>query len=147
MGLSGTIDSAVYEGLTDVLHRYPVVTQVTYEPDSITKKYLRARIDPARLDPSIGPQPPTLDVEWRFRADNQSYRIHYADPNTGFNCGWHRDDDHPELGPVHFQYENPTTGAGGHQHAALENEIPTEILWTALDRLFEEKLPEFTASR
>jgi hypothetical protein len=146
MGLSGTIDSSVYEGLKDVLQRYPFVTRVTYEPDSITKKFLRAHIDPARHDPSIGPQSPTLDIEWRFTADNQYYRIHYADPNTGFNCGWHRDDDHSELGPVHFQYENPTTGAEGHQHAEFENEIPTEILWTALDRLFEEKLPDFTAS-
>jgi len=142
MGLSGTIDSTVYEGLKDVLQRYPFVTRVTYEPDSITKKFLRAHIDPPRLDPSIGLNPPTLDVEWRFTADDQYYRIHYADPNTGFNCGWHRDDGHPELGTVHFQYENPTTGAADHQHATFENEIPTEVLWTALDRLFEEKLPE-----
>lgn len=80
MSLSGTIDSSVYEGLKDVLQRYPLVTRVAYEPDSITKKFIRARIDPARLDPAIGPNPPTLDVEWRFTADDQYYRIHYADP-------------------------------------------------------------------
>ena len=45
------------------------------------------------------------------------HRIHYADPNTGFNCGWHRDDDHPELGPVHFQYEIPRKDEGGHERA------------------------------
>jgi hypothetical protein len=146
MGLSGTIDSSVYAGLKDVLRRYPVVTTVAYEPDSITKKFLRTHIDPARVDPSIGPHPPTLDVEWRFTTDDQYYRIHYADPNTGFNCGWHRDDDHPELGPVHFQYENPTTGTEDHRRAQFENEIPTEILWTALDRLFEEKLSELLSS-
>ncbi len=92
MGLSGTIDSSVYEGLKDVLQRYPVVENVTYEPDSIVKKYLQARIAPALVSPPTGPTPPTLDVEWRFTAEDQYYRIHYADPNTGFNCGWLRDE-------------------------------------------------------
>ena len=103
MGLSGTIDSSVYEGLKDVLQRYPVVENVTYEPNSIVKNY--------------------------------------ADPKTGFNCGWHRDDDHPDLGAVHFQYGHPTKG-GDHRQARFGHEVPTEILWAALDRLFEEQIPE-----
>ncbi|GGL44167.1 hypothetical protein GCM10009037_29500 [Halarchaeum grantii] len=146
MGLSGTIDSSVYEGLKDVLRRYPTVTTVAYEPDSIVKKFLRAQVDPNRVFPPTGPDAPTLDVEWRFTTDDQYYRIHYADPNTGFNCGWHRDDDHPELGPVHFQYENPVTGGNKHERANFEKELPTEVLWTALDRLFDERLPDLTDS-
>jgi len=141
MGISGTIDSSVYEGLKDILQRYPVVESVTYEPNSIVKKYLQAQIAPALVSPPTGPTPPTLDVEWRFTSEDQYYRIHYADPNTGFNCGWHRDDDHPDLGAVHFQYEHPTKG-GDHRQARFENEVPTEILWSALDRLFEEQIPE-----
>jgi len=141
MGLSGTIDSSIYEGLKDVLQRYPVVESVTYEPNSVVKKYLRAQIAPVLVSPPTGPTPPTLDVEWRFTSADQYYRIHYADPNTGFNCGWHRDDDHPELGAVHFQYKHPTEG-NDYQPARFENEVSTEILWTALDRLFEEQIPE-----
>ena len=141
MGLSGTTDGSVYEGLRDVLKRHPVTTNVVYRPDSIVKRYLQAEVDPDRVVPSTGPQPPTVDVEWRFAGDEGFCRIHYADPNTGFNCGWHRDDDHPELGPVHFQYEIPRKDEGGHERARFSKAVPTEILWTALDRLFEERIP------
>ncbi|MDG5759930.1 hypothetical protein QA600_11325 [Natronococcus sp. A-GB1] len=147
MGLSGTIDSAVYEGLRDVLQRYPVVATVAYQPDSIVKKSLRARIDPARVVPPTGPEQPRVDVEWRFGRNEQFYRIHYADPNTGFNCGWHRDEDHPELGPVHFQYEIPGTDQSQHEPASFEKDAPTEILWSALDRLFETQIIELMSER
>jgi len=141
MGLSGTIDGSVYEGLKDVLQRYPISQTVAYEPDSIVKKFLRAQIAPARVVPPTGPESPLLDVEWRFDGSEQYYRIHYADPNTGFNCGWHRDEDHPNLGSVHFQYEHPGTGEQDHEPATFQKTIPTEILWTALDRLFEDRIP------
>jgi len=42
MGLAGSVDGSVYRGLTDVLQRHPVVTTVTYEPDSISKQFIRA---------------------------------------------------------------------------------------------------------
>lgn len=111
MGLPGTIDPTIYEGLQNVLRRQPEVTTVTYEPDSIAKQFLRGRIDPARLPVPTGPEPPVLDVEWRFDGEESYYRIHYADPNSGFNCGWHCDDDHPDLGPVHFQFDHPETAS------------------------------------
>lgn len=141
MGLSGTIDSSVYEGLKDVLQRHPAVTSVGYEPDSIVKKFVRAQVDPNRVVPVTGPEPPMLDLEWRFDGDDRQFRIHYADPNTGFNCGWHCDDDHPELGAVHFQHHHPESGETTHEQATFEKSLPTEILWTALDRLFQERLP------
>jgi hypothetical protein len=145
VGLSGTTDSSVYEGLKDVLQRYPLISVVTYEPDSIIKKFLSAQVDPHRVTPPTGPEPPKVEVEWRFVEDKPYYRIHYADPNTGFNCGWHRDDDHPNLGPVHFQYENPIAGESDHQPAQFAKSTPTEILWLALDYLFETKIPSLAS--
>jgi len=142
MGLAGTIDSSVYEGLKGLIQRHPVVTTVAYEPDGIRKRAIRAWIGPRRIVPPTGPEPPTIDVEWRFTGDDHSYRIHYADANTGFNCGWHRDDDHPDLGPVHFQYENPAVEERGRERARFENDVPTEILWSALERLFEDRIPD-----
>lgn len=140
MGLPGQTDSSVYRGLRDVLKRHPVVTAVTYEPDSIVRRSLRARVAPERVVPPTGPASPTLDVAWRFADDEQYYRIHYADPNTGFDCGWHRDGDHPELGPVHFQYDHPT-GEDGRASVSFDRQVPTEILWVALERLFGERIP------
>lgn len=143
MGLPGVIDSSVYEGLKDVLQRQPEVTAVEYEPDSISKKFLRATIDPTRVPMSTGPESPALDVEWRFNQGETYYRIHYHDPNSGFNCGWHRDDDHSDLGPVHFQYELPT-GKSNHERAQFAKTVPTEVLWECVDRLFEEVIPHYT---
>ncbi|WP_440772675.1 hypothetical protein [Natronorubrum sp. DTA28] len=145
MGFPGVVDTAVYGGLKDVLQRQPEVTAVAYEPDSITKKFLRAEIDPARVVPSTGPTSPTLDVEWRYERGEQYYRIHYADANTGFNCGRHRDEDHPELGAVHFQYENPSTGESHYKNAQFTKTVPTEVLWTAIEQLFEDRIPALTA--
>ena len=73
MGLSGTTDSSVYEGLRDVLQRHSVTTNVVYKPDSIVKRYLQAKVDPDRIVPPTGPQSPTLDVEWRFVGDEGFY--------------------------------------------------------------------------
>lgn len=145
MGLRGTTDSSVYRGLEDVLRRHPAVTDVRYEPDSVSKRFLRAEIAPGRVVPPTGPACPTLDVEWRFDGDEPYSRIHDADPNTGFNCGWHRDDDHPELGAVHFQFEHPGRGDCDHVRATFEKTLPTEILRTALTRLFDERIPTLTA--
>jgi hypothetical protein len=145
MGLAGTTDPSVYEGLRDVLQRQLEVTTVTYQPDSIRKRSLRAEVAPERVEPPTGPESPTLDVEWRFTGGESRYRIHYADPNTGFSCGWHRDEDHPDLGAVHFQYEDPETGGTTHESARVESSVPTEILWRAVERLFEQRLPSLTA--
>lgn len=145
MGLPGVTDSTVYEGLRDVLQRQPEVTTVNYEPDTISKKFLRAKIDPSRINPPTGPQSPKLDVEWRYCQSEQYYRIHYADPNTSFNCGWHRDDDHPDLGSVHFQYEQPEMDNPNHQKVNFLKTAPSEILWTVLEQLFEEEIPTRTA--
>ena len=115
------------------------MTAVSYEPDAIRKRFVRARIDPNRVRPPTGPEPPVLDVEWRFDDGTTYYRIHYADPNTGFNCGWHRDDDHAALGPVHFQYERPETGTVDHESAQFSKTLPTEICWEAVERVFEDR--------
>ena len=144
MSLRGTVDPTVYRGLYDVLRRHPATTQVRYEPDAIVKRSLRATVAPKRITPETGPDPPRIDVEWRFVDHEPYYRIHYADPNTGFDCGWHRDDDHPELGPVHFQYCNPQIGETVHESATFEKTVPTELCLSALDRLFEERVPVLT---
>jgi len=144
MSLPGTTDPSVYRGLRDVLKRQPEVTTVTYEPDSILKQFLRATIDPDRVTPPTGSERPTIDVEWRFSDDEQWYRIHYADPNTGFNCGFHRDEDHPELGPVHFQYENPRNGESGYEATTFGKTVPTEVCWVALEEIFEIRIPKLT---
>src|SRR6056297_3300108 len=144
MGLSGATDSSVYEGLKDVLQRHPVVTTVAYEPDSIVKRFLRAQIDPSRVVPPTSPRITSTGRRMAIREKRTVLSHPLPDPNTGFNCGWHRDDDHPEIESVHFQYDYPALGDSDHERAHLEKTIPTEILWTALFRLFEQRIPVLT---
>jgi hypothetical protein len=108
--------------------------------------YLCAQVDLDRVVPPTGPAAPTLDVEWRFVDDEPYYRIHDADSNTGFNCGWHRHDDHPNLGPIHFQYEHPVQNENDHEPAQFQKTVPTEVLWTALGRLFEDRIPALSGA-
>jgi hypothetical protein len=47
----------------------------------------------------------------------------------------------PPPGPVHFQYEHPVQHESNHKPDQFQKTVPTEILWTALDRLFEDRIP------
>lgn len=49
MGLPGTIDSSVYHGLRDILNRHPKITTVAFEPDSISKKFIRGTVAPTQI--------------------------------------------------------------------------------------------------
>lgn len=140
-GFPGVVDTTIYHGLNDVLKRLPEVTTVTYEPNSIEKRALCAFFDPNRLTPPTGPETSYLTIEWRLHEETQYFRIDYADPNVPFHCGWHRDDDHNDLGPIHFQYETAEMSTPDRESAHFDSEIPTEILWEATARLLDEKLP------
>ena len=139
--MSGERNPALYRTLKDVLKRRAETTTVTYEPDSIQRRYLAAEVGPGRVVPATGPESPTLTVRWETAPPHRRFRIDYADPNTGFHCGWHRDDDHPELGPIHFQLRASGTEEPRREPARFEAEAPARILWAALDRLFGEVLP------
>ena len=140
--MSGERNPALYRTIKDVLKRRAETTTVTYEPDSIQRRYLAAEIDPMRVVPATGPESPTLTVRWKTAPPHERFRIDYADPNTGFHCGWHRDDDHPELGPIHFQLQHSGTEEPRREPARFEVDTPTRILWACLDRLFGEVFPD-----
>jgi len=50
------------------------------------------------------------------------------------------------LGAVHFQYEDPVTGGTTHESATFQSDVPTEVLWRAIARLFDERLPSLTGN-
>lgn len=101
----GAGNPALYRTLKDILNRQSEVVAVWFEPDAIQKRYLAAEIDPQRVDPPTGPAAPRLTVHWKRTTPHTEFRVDYADPNIPFHCGWHRDDDHSDLGETHFQYE------------------------------------------
>lgn len=77
-----------------------------------------------------------LEVKWQPTADDlDRFRIHYADPETGFDWGWNRDEDHPDLGPAHFQYREAGDEEPIREPARFSHRTPVGILWEWLDCL------------
>ena len=138
----GVRNVALYSDLYDVLRRQAVVNDVRYVPDAIQKRYLEATVHPERLTQPTGPEPPTITVKWDTRIPYEWFRIDYADPNTGFHCGWHYDHTHEDLGEAHFQYQRSEMEETKRRPAAFEFESPPRILWDCLVILFTEILPE-----
>lgn len=139
----GDPNAQLYEQLKrDVLERVPHVTTVEYRPDSVTATQLCATFDPDRLEPPTGPESPTLTIKWYRQTPKDWFRIDYNDPNTGLHAGWHQDEDHPDLGPVHFQYSLPNES--GRWSVAFEHETPSLILWEIIEELLEEVLPTYS---
>lgn len=135
-------NAALYAQLKrDVLDRVPQIDTVEFVPDDIEAKRLRATFDPYRLDPPTGPDSPELVVDWHRQEPHDWFRVDYADPNTGFHAGWHRDEDHPDLGRTHFQYtvEGDTVRRG----VSFEQETPSLILWEIVEELLNEGCSEY----
>ena len=100
---------------------------------------MRATFDPARLDPSTGPESPELVVTWYRQSPHDWFRVNYSDPNTGFHAGWHQDEDHPDLGRAHFQYS--TNDESDRWGITFDHETPSLILWEIIEELLEDVLP------
>lgn len=139
----GSPNPAVYRELRDVLRRQPEVTETHYEPDAVQQRYLVGSVAPERVEPPTGPESPQIEVRWLSTRDQ--FRIDYTDPNTGFHCGWHRDDDHPDLGETHFQYERPEDDEPTYEPAEFSATTPPKLLWACLDDLFTVRLPDLTS--
>jgi hypothetical protein len=100
---------------------------------------------PERLGYGIGPDPLQVTIRWRRTPPYEEYRVDFTDPNVGFHCGWHRDDAHPEYGPVHFQRDHPGRAEPHYEAATVAARTPPRILWELLDELFDTVVPELVA--
>jgi hypothetical protein len=134
-----------YRPLKRVLDRHPVTGTVRYRPSVAAKRYLEATVAPERVNDTVGSDPPLVTVRWSRHPPYDEYRVDFTDPNVDFHCGWHRDDDHPEHGPMHFQYGYPGCDESVYETATVEPTTPPRILWELLDRLFEDVVPELVA--
>ncbi|PSQ53219.1 hypothetical protein BRD20_03280 [Halobacteriales archaeon SW_8_65_20] len=135
---------ALYRTLRDVLQRQVEVVSVWFEPDAIQKRFLAAEVDPHRVVPATGPDPPRVEVHWKLIPPHDEFRIDYADPNTAFHCGWHQDADHDDLGAAHFQYQTISMERPAYESTVFEAESPPKLLWECCEALFEDVIPEYT---
>ncbi len=141
----GAENPALYRTLKDVLERQGEVRSVWYEPDAIQKRFLAAAVDPQRIVPPSGPDAPRVEVHWKLVVPHDVFRIDYADPNLPFHCGWHRDDDHNDIGETHFQYTTPAMETPQYEQVTFEAEAPAKLLWECCEELFANVIPVYTA--
>ncbi|WP_136591247.1 hypothetical protein [Salinigranum halophilum] len=143
----GSENPAIYRTLKDVLERQAEVVSVWFEPDAIQKRYLAAEIEPQRVVPPTGPESPQLEVHWKLTPPHDEFRIDYADPNVGFHCGWHQDEDHTGLGAAHFQYQTAWMETPHYEGVVFEAASPPKLLWECCGELFEDVVPNYTTER
>ncbi|WP_254863700.1 hypothetical protein [Halovivax gelatinilyticus] len=129
----------------DVLDRIPHIKSVEYRPDPVEATSLCGVFDPNRLDPPTGPDDPEVTIVWVRSTPHDWFRVDYVDPNTNFHAGWYQDEDHPELGPTHFQCTRET---GTERRAVrFEHETPSLILWEIVEALLENVIPDAQPDR
>lgn len=127
-----------YQLKRDVLDRVPEISRIEFIPDRAKAEQLEATFDPNRLDIETGPESPTLTITWYRQTPDDWFRVNYSDPNTGFHAGWHQDEDHPDLGPAHFQYTDESETE--YRPFSFEHETPSLRLWEIMDHLFSDVL-------
>jgi hypothetical protein len=104
-----------------------------------TADSMKTTFDPTRLEVDTGPEPPALEISWYRQSPDDWFRIDYTDPNKGFHAGWHRDEDHADLGRARFQYT--ADDETEYRAVPFQHETPTLVLWEILERFLEHVLP------
>ncbi|WP_202935201.1 hypothetical protein [Halorussus amylolyticus] len=116
------------------MENVPGFNSVRYDPSRLRPQTVVADVN---VEISIGESFPRteakIEVLWRPREGTDVQRVHWADDVV--SLGWHKDDDHSELGTTHFQLE---AGDGSvHEPGEIEVEAPLSFLEICLDRLPE----------
>lgn len=68
--------------------------------------------------------------------DGYQYWINWIEPERSVLLGWHRDDDHPEYGPVHKQIQQADSVVA-RESAEVVGENPGAIFYGRLEQLPE----------
>jgi len=118
--------------LKERLENVPGFDDVRYEPSKLRPRTVVADIDVELfLGESFPRTEAKVEVLWRPREGTDVQRLQWADEVT--SLGWHKDDDHPDLGTTHFQRE--TDDDIVHEPGRIDVETPLSFLEICLDRL------------
>lgn len=89
------------------------------------------------LDDSSSPVR-TARIEVGFQLPNhrshECYWINWIEPDRNVLFGWHQDDEHPDLGPVHLQVNQGETTID-HESAVFIDEHPMAVVEARLQQL------------
>lgn len=114
------------------MENVPGFDTIRYEPSRLRPRTVVADVDVEMfLGDAFPRQEANVEVLWRPREGSDVQRVHWAD--DGVSLGWHKDDDHPNLGTTHFQLESSDESV--HEPGHIEVEAPLSFLEICLDRL------------
>lgn len=123
------------EGLRRIkerLENVPGASRVRYEPSSIRPRSVIADIDVEMfLGRAVPRDEGQIEVLWRPREGTDVQRVQWV--NDAVSLGWHKDDDHPDLGTTHFQLESEAETH--HEEGHIEVEAPVSFLEICLEQL------------
>jgi len=120
------------------MENVPGFANVRYDPSRLRPRTVVADVDiELFLGDTFPRQEANVEVLWRPRKGSDVQRVHWADDVV--SLGWHKDDDHPDLGTTHFQLESGDESV--HEPGHIEAEAPLRFLEICLDRLPDELRP------
>lgn len=118
--------------LKERIENVPGASNVRYQPSRLRPRTVVADIDiELFLGESVSRSIGKLEVLWRPREGRDVQRVHWSDDAVNF--GWHKDDDHPELGTTHFQRASGDETI--YEAGNIEVEAPLSFLEHCLDQL------------
>jgi hypothetical protein len=80
--------------------------------------------------------PPTtgrIEVGFTLTDTPEHYWLHWIDPERDLLVGWHRDDDHPDLGQTHLQGNHDGTSLGRRSASTIDAH-PLAVLEARLEQ-------------
>lgn len=109
---------------------------VHYRPSRRRPRCVVSEVDPTTfLGDSYDAETVRLEIRlWYPTNDDEYYRINWIEPDRSLMLGFHRDADHPELGPCHIQLTHGDTPADRHEVSPLDGH-PLAVLDTRLAQL------------
>lgn len=120
--------------LKERMEKEPGWKRVRYSPSRLRPRTVVTDVDIEMfLGEAFSRKEAKLEVLWRPRDGTDIQRVQWVDPVV--SLGWHKDDDHPELGTTHFQLD--TSVETLHEPGNIEIEAPLSFLEICLARLPE----------
>ena len=121
--------------LKERIENVPGASAVRYTPSRLRPRTVVADVTiELFLGDAFPRQEAKLEVLWRPRDGTDVQRVHWTDETV--SLGWHKDDDHADLGTTHFQLES--RGESVHEPGHIDVEAPVAFLERCLERLPEE---------
>lgn len=81
-----------------------------------------------------------LQVNWWPQVDDESsrFQIHYVE-STGFDCGWHRQENDHVDGLDHYQERVGSDEGYAYEAVTFESENPVGLLWEVVDERLRQR--------